>query len=157
VHGIINVKFLFQPSLQDFFVKVRRRTSGRSVGIGWLLYDAIQIEYSHLQLEKRLSRQFHYYRQSRMLHCRLKLNHTGQSMWDFWWIKWHWDRSFSEYFGFPLWISFNLCSIIRKKKTKKINFLHHRVAQYASRLRFVRSICCRALQHKTKINHCHLT
>ena len=21
---------------------------------------------------------------------------------DLWWIKWHWDRIFSEYFGFPL-------------------------------------------------------
>jgi hypothetical protein len=23
-------------------------------------------------------------------------------MWDFWWTKWHWDRFFREYFGFPL-------------------------------------------------------
>jgi hypothetical protein len=23
-------------------------------------------------------------------------------MWDLWWAKWHWDRFFSEYFGFPL-------------------------------------------------------
>jgi hypothetical protein len=21
-------------------------------------------------------------------------------MWDLWWTKWHWDRFFSEYFGF---------------------------------------------------------
>jgi hypothetical protein len=26
----------------------------------------------------------------------------GQSMWDLWWKKWHWDRLFSEFFGFPL-------------------------------------------------------
>jgi hypothetical protein len=25
----------------------------------------------------------------------------GQSMWDMWWTKWHWDRFFSEFFGFP--------------------------------------------------------
>jgi hypothetical protein len=31
------------------------------------------------------------------------VNH-GQSMWDFWWAKWHWDRFFSEYFGFILLI-----------------------------------------------------
>jgi hypothetical protein len=29
----------------------------------------------------------------------------GQSMWDLWWTKWHWDRFFSELFGFPLSIS----------------------------------------------------
>jgi hypothetical protein len=22
-------------------------------------------------------------------------------MWDLWWIKWHWDRFFSDFFGFP--------------------------------------------------------
>jgi hypothetical protein len=24
-----------------------------------------------------------------------------QSMWGLWWTKWHWDRFFYEYFGFP--------------------------------------------------------
>jgi hypothetical protein len=23
-------------------------------------------------------------------------------MWDLWWTKWHWDRFFSEFFGFTL-------------------------------------------------------
>jgi hypothetical protein len=32
-------------------------------------------------------------------------NHT--KMWDLWWTKWHWDRFFSEFFGFPLSISFH--------------------------------------------------
>jgi hypothetical protein len=27
-------------------------------------------------------------------------------MWDLWWAKWHWDRLFFEFFGFPLSISF---------------------------------------------------
>jgi hypothetical protein len=27
--------------------------------------------------------------------------------WDLWWAKWHWDRVFSECFGFPLSISFH--------------------------------------------------
>jgi hypothetical protein len=27
-------------------------------------------------------------------------------MWNFWWMKWHWDRFFSEFFGFPLSMSF---------------------------------------------------
>jgi hypothetical protein len=40
----------------------------------------------------------------------------GQSMWDLWWTKWHWDRFFSEYFGFPLSISFHRCSITWKNK-----------------------------------------
>jgi hypothetical protein len=28
-----------------------------------------------------------------------------QSMWDLWWTKWHWDRFFSELFGFLLSVS----------------------------------------------------
>jgi hypothetical protein len=35
-------------------------------------------------------------------------------MWDLWWTNWHWDRFFSEYFGFPLSVSFHQCSITRK-------------------------------------------
>jgi hypothetical protein len=31
-------------------------------------------------------------------------------MCDFWWRKWHWDRFFSEFFGFSL-VSFHHCSI----------------------------------------------
>jgi hypothetical protein len=38
-------------------------------------------------------------------------------MWDLWWTKWHWDRFFSEYVGFPLSISFHRSSIkIEKQK-----------------------------------------
>jgi hypothetical protein len=36
-------------------------------------------------------------------------------MWNLWWTKWHWDRYFPEYFGFPLSLSFHLCSITRKR------------------------------------------
>jgi hypothetical protein len=25
----------------------------------------------------------------------------GQSIWDFWWTKWQWDRSFSKFLSFP--------------------------------------------------------
>jgi hypothetical protein len=31
-------------------------------------------------------------------------------MWDLWWTKWHWGRSFSEYFGFPCHFNFIDCS-----------------------------------------------
>ena len=59
-----------------------------------------------------------------------------QSMWDLWWTKWHLDRFFPEYFGFP--------GVPLKGKRKKIiNHLHHR-------LRCVRSICCGALHPKKK-------
>jgi hypothetical protein len=34
----------------------------------------------------------------------------GQSMWDLWWTKWHWDKFFSKPL-FPLSISFQHCSI----------------------------------------------
>jgi hypothetical protein len=36
-------------------------------------------------------------------------------MWDLWWTKWHWDRFFPEFFGFPLSIPFHQCSITRKR------------------------------------------
>jgi hypothetical protein len=36
-------------------------------------------------------------------------------MWDLWWTKWHWDRFFLEFFGFPLSVSFHRCSITRKR------------------------------------------
>jgi hypothetical protein len=38
-------------------------------------------------------------------------------MWDLW-TKWHWDRFFSEYFGFPLSISFHRFSIKMEKQKK---------------------------------------
>jgi hypothetical protein len=43
-------------------------------------------------------------------------------MWDLWWTKWHWDRFFTEYFGFPLSISFHRCSITWKNGQKLIIF-----------------------------------
>jgi hypothetical protein len=43
-------------------------------------------------------------------------------MWDLWWIKWHWDRVFPEYFGFFLSISFLRCSIKRKNEIKKDSY-----------------------------------
>jgi hypothetical protein len=46
----------------------------------------------------------------------------GQSMWDLWWTKWHWDRFLPEYFGFPLSISFHRWSISWKNE-KLIIFL----------------------------------
>jgi hypothetical protein len=36
----------------------------------------------------------------------------GQFVWDLWWTKWHWDRFFSEYFGFALSVSFHKCSTL---------------------------------------------
>jgi hypothetical protein len=50
-------------------------------------------------------------------------------MWDLWWTKWHWDRVFPQYFGFPLSVSFHWCSITRKngkKLTIFITGLHNR-------------------------------
>jgi hypothetical protein len=31
----------------------------------------------------------------------------GQSMWDFRWTEWHWDKFFPEFFGFPLSVPFH--------------------------------------------------
>jgi len=36
----------------------------------------------------------------------------GKSMWDLWPNKWHCDRFFSEYFGFPKSVSFHQSSIL---------------------------------------------
>ena len=36
----------------------------------------------------------------------------AQSTWDLWWTKWHWDRFPSQYFCFPLSLSFHRCSTI---------------------------------------------
>jgi hypothetical protein len=47
----------------------------------------------------------------------------GKSMWDLWWIKWHWDRFFPECFGFPLSISFHRCSITWKNEKKNFIFI----------------------------------
>ena len=35
----------------------------------------------------------------------------GQSMWDLWWTKWHWERFLSETCSSPLSVSFRQCSI----------------------------------------------
>jgi hypothetical protein len=65
------------------------------------------------------------------------------------WTNWDWDRFFPENFTFPLSVLFHRCSITRINET--INHLYHRVAQWASRLRYVCSICCGAL-HKKKLS-----
>jgi hypothetical protein len=81
-----------------------------------------------------------------------RVRSRGQSMWDLWWKKWQWDRFLSEYFGFPMSVSFHWCSITRKRTTNNNHHRHlqHRVAQEASKLRCVRSVCCGALHHLKK-------
>jgi hypothetical protein len=56
------------------------------------------------------------------------------------------------YFGFPLSISFHRCSINCKKMVIFLFIFITKVAQEALRLRCVRSICCGALLHKTKLH-----
>ena len=63
-------------------------------------------------------------------------------MWDLWWTKWHWGRFFSEYFGFPLAISFHQCSIKMEKHKKNLIIFITGFHNKPSRLRCVRSICC---------------
>jgi hypothetical protein len=74
----------------------------------------------------------------------------GWSVWYLWWTKWHWDRFFSEYFGFPLSFSFHPCNVRLHGKTEKTN-LHHRVAQEASRLRSLQSIFCGVFHNKKNL------
>jgi hypothetical protein len=42
--------------------------------------------------------------------------------WDLWWTKWHWDRFFSEFFGFPQSISFH--SGLHFSENSKKYFIH---------------------------------
>jgi hypothetical protein len=39
-------------------------------------------------------------------------------MWDLWWTKWHWDRFFPKYFGFPC--QFHSTGAPFLGKTKKV-------------------------------------
>jgi hypothetical protein len=43
--------------------------------------------------------------------------------WDLWWTKWHWDRFFSEFFGFPVTIIPPWAPLLRKLK-KNSSFIH---------------------------------
>jgi hypothetical protein len=74
----------------------------------------------------------------------------GQSMWDLWWTKWHWDKFFPEYFGFPLPISFQWCSITRKRTKNNHPHHHHRFAHEALWLQCAHSVCCGAFLHIKK-------
>jgi hypothetical protein len=59
----------------------------------------------------------------RPLTAEARVRSRGLSMWDLWWKKWHWDRFFFQYFGFPLSISFHHCSIKMKSRKNLIIFL----------------------------------
>jgi len=45
-------------------------------------------------------------------HCREASFIPGQSMWDLWWTKWHWDRILSQYFTLLLSVSCHHCAIL---------------------------------------------
>jgi hypothetical protein len=50
---------------------------------------------------------------------------TRSIQWDLWWTKWHWDRFFSEFFDFPLSISFHRGLHFSKKSEKIVlSFIH---------------------------------
>jgi hypothetical protein len=48
-----------------------------------------------------------------------------QSMWDLWWEKLHWDRFLSDFFGFPLSVSFHRGSphshVTSEKNSRSVN------------------------------------
>ena len=95
----------------------------------------------------------------------------GQSIWDLWWTKGHWDRLFSEYLGFPLSISLHQCSVLifvytlllpngqTGKAVSKIGqrwvhkYLHcrlyrvHKTAQMSSKLRYRTLVSYSCIRH----------
>jgi len=52
-----------------------------------------------------------WYGQSPASHCAAPDWVPDHSMWDLWWTKWHCDRFLSQYFCFPLSVSFHQRSI----------------------------------------------
>jgi hypothetical protein len=70
----------------------------------------------------------------------------GRSILDLWWTKWHWDRFFPEYFGFPLSISFHRCSIKMEKQKETSSSSSQGCTKSLQGCGCVRSICCGALQ-----------
>jgi hypothetical protein len=54
----------------------------------------------------------------RPLTAEARVRSWGQSMWDLWWTKWHWDRFFSKYLGFPC--QFHSTRAPLDRKTKKL-------------------------------------
>jgi hypothetical protein len=71
---------------------------------------------------------------------------SGQSMWGWWWTKWHWDRLFSELSVFPCQFHSTGAPLIVRVGKKLVIFIIFitGVAQKALRLWCVRSICCGA-------------
>jgi hypothetical protein len=46
--------------------------------------------------------QIHPFLSARYLNDVIRSVCYGECTWALWWTKWHWERLFSEYFGFPL-------------------------------------------------------
>jgi hypothetical protein len=44
-------------------------------------------------------------------------------MWDFWWIKWHWDRFSPQYFCFPVNFIPRVLHYLEKLKKKLLTFI----------------------------------
>ena len=42
-------------------------------------------------------------------------------MWDLWWTKWHWDRFFPEFFGFPSQFHSTVAPLLGKIKKTQIH------------------------------------
>jgi hypothetical protein len=61
----------------------------------------------------------------------IKKKIPGQTMWDLWWTKWHWDRFCPEYFRFPCQFHSTGASLLGEtEKTNHLSLhLHHRVAR----------------------------
>jgi hypothetical protein len=56
---------------------------------------------------------------------RLWLGFTPRSVqWDLWWTKWHWDRFFSKFFGFPINIIPLWAPHFRKLKKIVLSLVH---------------------------------
>jgi hypothetical protein len=83
-----------------------------------------------------------------------RVRSRGQSMWDLWWTKWHWDRFFSELSVFPCQFHSTVAPLIVKLGKIKLLIFITGGEQEALRLRCVRSICCGALHPPKKINFC---
>jgi hypothetical protein len=76
----------------------------------------------------------------------------GQSMWDLWWRKWHWDRVFPRVLRFfPVNLIPPVLHYLEKWNKLTIFHLNRKVAQEALRLLCVRKFWCWTLLHQMPV------
>jgi len=75
-----------------------------------------------------------------------RVSSRDQSVWDLWWTKQHLDRFFTDYFHFPMLVSFHQCS------QTHISFLSHHQCYMIIEADFVSSLCQTTWWHVPEVS-----